>query len=143
MDSGESRFNKVGDPHQQEANKQQIWRPWLLNHKVIAASLLWVGREGGGDLCPFSVILLSKAQAEVTQKNGSCPQQPVSPAGPSHIQRAARDQLRAKGLLTLWARCVSTAGLMRVHCRAAHFTWDLQAAFDKVATCPMHLFPKW
>lgn len=32
--SGESHFNTVGDPHQQEANKLKMWgNVWLLNHK--------------------------------------------------------------------------------------------------------------
>lgn len=66
--SQESRFTTVGDPHQQEANKLQIWRRKYVAVKQQTGHRLAVF-YCRRDLCLVSVILPSatEAQTEVIQ----------------------------------------------------------------------------
>lgn len=85
-------------------------------------------------MCPLSVVLPSdEAQAEVSQGGGPMPsaaKRPLSPARLTQIQRADSDDTVKQAV---------DSYSLYVDCRAVHSSCDLQAGFDRVATCAVCL----
>lgn len=139
--SQESRFNTVGDPHQQEANKLPIWR-----RKYVA-----VKHQTGHGLAVFLLLIpclsystqwqsYAKAQTDVIQgmAHALCSTTPTLTSQLTQIQGAERAPHTDSHFSQAWV-CVDLKP-EGVHCRAVRPSYNLQTSFDKVVTCLVRLF---